>query len=106
MAIKTVRTSGAQWIQSDDGDPLPGQFFHDNVDGLMRWQGYVVGRVPGYGSYLVQLISWFSGDPTRRVIVPFDELKRWDFYPTAESMRSAYADHTNGKPSGDTLTPA
>lgn len=82
---------GIEAAQANNGT-LSGLWFHSRKDGKIEWQGYVV-RALESGNYVVQLFEWLMGEPTVQKVVPFDQMKEWDFYPTDRAMRYAWNKH-------------
>jgi len=71
---------------------LIGKYFHSlNGQRQVEWQGIVVG-VPEPGWYLVQLFEWGFGEPNVMRLVPFEHIRDWLFYPSADAMKHSY-DH-------------
>jgi hypothetical protein len=73
--------------------PLIGLCFHSftTKDGkkTVRWQGQVVAAIePGF--YLVEVADWISGMNMTKQVVKLDTMQDWDFYDTAEEMRTVY----------------
>lgn len=72
-------------------DVLVGLWFHSyeigNSGEEINWQGKVLGRADR--SYLVQLFSWWTGEPTDQVLVRDGDMRRWKFYPTSLKMQAA-----------------
>jgi hypothetical protein len=68
---------------------LIGLFFHTYSNGKIYWQGHIEQKLDS-GSYLVQLFSWLTGEPTDKKIVNDSEMKDWSFYDSNEAMRLSY----------------
>ncbi len=80
--------NGVKAAQANDGT-LTGLWFHSYKDGEIHWQGRIT-RDLGGGNYAVQLFEWLMGTPTVQKIVPFEQMKEWDFYPDDSAMRCAW----------------
>jgi hypothetical protein len=78
---------------------LVGLWFNSWHDGEIHWQGQVVGELKN-GSYVVQLFGWGTGEQTAKKVVPFEHIKKWDFYTTERDMRYAHVKH-NGESDED-----
>lgn len=85
---------GIEAAQENNGT-LAGLFFHSFKDGEIYWQGHVERDLKN-GSYVVQLFEWFWGEPSVQKVIPFEQMKEWDFYPTARAMRYACNKHDGG----------
>lgn len=66
---------------------LVGSFFHGTAS--PGWQGCVVAE-PAPATYLVQLFNWLDGGPSAQRLVSISEMKGWQFYDDADSMRWEY----------------
>jgi hypothetical protein len=65
------------------------KWFHSfNANGELVWQGYI--RYLAAHHCLVQLFDWVSGEPSRKVRVPYEDMSSWKFYKTSEQWREAY----------------
>jgi hypothetical protein len=66
-----------------------GKYFHSIVDGIVFWQGKVIGN-PAPGWYLVQLFDWIMGTKNICRLVKLEDMKEWLFYPDSDSMKYSY----------------
>ena len=85
---------GIEAAQANNGT-LVGLWFHSRKDGKIEWQGHVARDLEN-GNYVVQLFEWGMGTPTVQKVIPFDQMKEWDFYPTDRAMRYAWNKHEGG----------
>lgn len=71
--------------------PLVGRCFHslDGPDGVIEWQGEVIGKVE-QGLYLIRLFNWIDGGDSLQRLIPIDEMRHWLFYDNHESMNWHY----------------
>jgi len=105
-ASTSARTSGEQAAaisvsstrRRTKRDPLVGHFFHsfhpeskypDAPTPIVNWQGYVLGRVDDH-TYLIELFSWFDGEPNGHQLQPLAGMADWKFYSTARDMNEWY----------------
>lgn len=75
---------------------LAGLYFHSIKDGKVHWQGHVIGS-PEPGWYVVMTYSWVLGEEYAAYLVPFEEMKDWLFYETAELFHFSYKDGAASK---------
>lgn len=81
---------GAKSAQTEN-KTLVGLWFHTRDEkGIIEWQGLVT-KCIHENQYTVQLFSWWDGSPTIQKIIPFENMKEWDFYNSAKAMRWQYA---------------
>jgi hypothetical protein len=74
---------------SSNNQTMEGVWFHSFENGKIQWQGKIIKDIKN-GSFLVQLYEWMIGDPSVQKIVAFEQMKDWNFYPSAEEMRLAW----------------
>lgn len=99
-------------------DPLVGRFFHsfhpkakypDAPTPIVNWQGYVRGRVDDCTddhTYLIELFSWFDGEPNGQQLQPLAGMVDWKFYSTARDMNEWYEDEYCPQVRGYSFEPA
>jgi len=86
---------GVEAARAENGS-LVGLWFHSrHATGTIQWQGRV-DRAGENGSHVVQLFEWVMGEPSVQKVVSFEQMSRWDFYPTAQDMRWAYHKENGG----------
>ena len=68
---------------------LTGRFFHTLHDGVINWQGEVLGQVHE-DVFLVQLFEWVMGEPNIQKAVRLAEMEEWVFYASQEEMNRSY----------------
>jgi hypothetical protein len=70
-------------------------FFHSfGDDGVLEWQGMVVGPVdPEFKLHLVQFYSFADGCETYMQIVRTEDMLKWRFYPTSKAMNEEYEEY-------------
>ncbi len=70
-------------------DCLIGRCFHSVKDGVVEWQGEVIGRVSDE-QYLVQLYDYVVGQPSVQRIVNIKEMSSWLFYSDEDELKYSY----------------
>lgn len=68
-------------------DPVVGLPFVSWDDGAVQNQGWIVGKVRA-GAYLVELFSWWDGEPNGRHVWHSEKIDALTFFPTFDAMRS------------------
>lgn len=74
---------------------IAGLWFHSKSGNNIKWQGTVIREV-NHDVYLVQLFEWAMGQPSEQKLIPFADMREWDFYPTDKAMRRAWNKRTGG----------
>ena len=80
---------------------MVGRFFHSIKDGVVNWQGEVIGRVSD-ALYLVQLHDYMIGQPSVQRIVSLEEMSSWLFYSDVDELIHSYEHGTASRLRGKT----
>lgn len=85
--------------QITNSNTLVGSFFHsfhikEDETKTLEFQGQVVAEIAD-GIFLLELYSAIDGSPSCQVLFRVEELigERWEFYDTADWMKSVYESH-------------